>query len=526
MMRELREVLHEAFDRHARALGDSGADTAPVSALADIRRRRTRRSTLAVGGAAAACGAIAFAAIAVPGGAGDADDYGDGTLVAAPAPASGSPAWCYLEDYPAPNLDAFGPAGYAGRVYADYESSEFVFVSPEGEVQPMEQTEGGTYEAPGAGGRISIASGEDGEPMGPSVHMAMDYFDDGSGGGGAYLEDPDGPRLGYEWTTVAPEDVPAGINPKLLMEVHTLTLGFSGTGLEPAVAGADAVVESIIRYEDGTEEVVKIGRGEPGAGIQDYEGLESASIRATLPSGESYEITSHYDASQTYEAACGVTPPLLADDTREDLDPGPYDDLPEYIAGPYLEGPESSTFQCLATVPEDLIAEPTRLERQTGTYYDVEEAGIEFDFGEGGYVLAAPEDTFTGAEVPGPQYSGWGGGWSDDAGEVVGNVTYETLVWVDSDHRIIGRQQHEQAEDQERVTGHGDDDLSTMGGGPYGDRTWYIGDVSELAVPCEGIDAAELDEAELALIYGYGPSVDDMAWHVYFPERAAAEQED
>ncbi|MFW2512892.1 hypothetical protein ACNI3K_03860 [Demequina sp. SO4-13] len=512
-MRELRDVIHEAYARHARALGDGGADSASVTALDDIRRRRTRRSAVAIGGAAAASGAIAFAAIAMPA------TLDDGATVAAPAPGSGAPAWCYLEDYPAPNPEAFGPAGFEGRVYADYEDESFVFVSPEGEVQRMERNDDGIYEALKSDGRTVTLMGEDGPGVASYAHLAIDYFDNGGAGGAAYLTDPEGPRLGYEWTTVAPNDAPSWVDPQLLMEVHTGTLGFSATGLEPAVAGADAVVESVIRYDDGTEEVVRIGRGEPGPGIRGYDGLQSASIRATLPGGESYEITSHYDASQTYEQACGVSVPILADDTREDDDSGPVSEPGNYVAGPYLEGPESSTFQCLAPVPDELIAEPTRLERQTGKYYDRDEAGIEFDFGEGGYVLGAPEKYFEGVEWQGRMHSGWTSTSFERSGQIEGNVVYEALIWVDEDGVIVAHQQHYTPEDEGLTFGPGQDDLYPIPGSQNGDRLWYIGDTSDLALPCEGVDPSEVEDAEVGLIWGYGPSADDMRWSVLFPER-------
>ncbi len=104
--------------------------------------------------------------------------------------------------------------------------------------------------------------------------------------------------------------------------------------------------------------------------------------------------------------------------------------------------------------------------------------------------------------------------WSEDTGTVVGNISYQALVWVDDTGRIIGRQQHE-AQDQGRVTGHGDNTMNTMMGGDGQDRTWYIGDVSSMAVPCEGVDSAALADAELALIYGYGPRIEEMEWAIY-----------
>ncbi len=509
MMRELRDVIQEAFSGHARALRDGGGDITASTALADIRRRRTRRSVAAVGGAVAASGAIAFAAIAMPGpvdGGGLMAAPGDiGSASTLPAPVDGAPAWCYLDEYPAPNPEAFGPAGFMGRVYADYVDEEFVFVSRDGDVQPMEYIDG-AYEAEAPDGHTITEWAGDG-PAKVFRQLALDHYDNGSSGGADYLSDPEGPRLGYEWTTVAPDDVPSGVNPKLLMEVHTGTLGFGATGLEPGVAGADAVVETVFRYDDGTEEAVRIGRGHPGASVPTYDGLESASIRATLPGGETYEITSHYDATQTYEAACGVSVPLVSADSQHGGEPGQLPQNSDYVAGPYLEGPESATFQCLAPVPEDLIAEPTRLEHQTGTYYDVEEAGLEFDFGDGGYILGAPEEMFAGVDEHGPRYSGWGGGWSDHTGEPFGNITYEALIWIDEDGVIIGRQQHD-AEG---------DGLFSMGGGSEGDHLWYIGDTSDLALACEGVDAAQLEDAELGLVWGYGPSADDMHWSVFFP---------
>ncbi|GIG54880.1 hypothetical protein [Demequina activiva] len=517
-MRELRDVLHEAFTGHARALGDSGVEVAPASALGDIRRRRARRSAVAVGGAAAACGAIAFAAVAVPA------MGGDGSSVAAPndaegvpVPAAGAPQWCHVDGYPAPNPEAFGPAEYGGRAYADYGAGQFLFVAPDGSVEQMRRNADGDYEATGAAGITISVPGEDGPGM-PYVHYAFDFFG-GGGGGGPYLASPAGPQLGYEWTTEAPDDAPRWVDPVALMQVHSATLGYSGMGLSGAVAGADAVVESVLRYDDGDEQVSEIGFGEPGAAIRDFDGLVSASIRATSPEGETYEITSHYDASQTYEAACGVALPLLEEDSQDGSVPEPVG----FEAGAYLEGPESDTFQCLAPVPEALIAQPSRVEHKMGSYYEVTEAGIEFDFGDGGYIVGAPEETYPGVEAQLYQYSGWSSSSFEIGGAVEGNVVYEALIWVDDDGTIIARQQHYTEEDPGLMFGPGQDDLLPLPGSLDGEHLWYIGDVSDLALACEGIQPAQIEDAELGMIFGHGPSESEMAWSVYFPGRSATD---
>lgn len=491
-MRDFHDALTDAFERHERMLSTRASDEElAIEVVIDIKRKRRARASLQATGSLAGVAAVAALVVTVPA---LVDGEGGHQLATRPL-AADAPAWCDLDSYPAVNVEAMGPARYLGREYADYETLEHYFVHPDGTVEERDPP-------------------SEGDRMSPEwTRTAMDYFGSGGGGGGPFPDPEYGPGLGYEWTTVAPDEVPEGVNPVLLAEVHTLSLGFSGTGLEPNVAGADAVVETIVRWTDGSEERVRIGWGHPGGQVKDFEGLESVSIRATLPSGETYEITSYYDATMTYEAACFDSSSLEASPSAE---PTPSAEEWVYNYGPYLLGPESSLFACNAPLPEGLDAQPLALEYRQGSFYDINESGVEFDFGDNGFAITVQEGTFDNVVVPPPYYPGWGGGWSDETGINVGVVTFAAFVWVDEEDRIIARQVDADPElDTSRVEGR--EESTSSIGGSNGTTMWYVGDLSGEALPCDGVDAALLDSAQLVMIHGYGASADAMDWAIYRP---------
>jgi hypothetical protein len=520
MMRELRDVLNEGFAAHSGALAEAGiVDALTARAVASARRRRTWRAVAVSGVSVAAVSALAVAAMAWPGRGGQVP-VGQSSAVA-PAVvslAAGAPAWCDLSTYPLPNLEAWGPARFLGRIYANYKTGEYVYVGRDGAHTVLEPSANGTVSGTVDGRTVDVPGTGPGGPDGAKLGWSLMMFDDtATGGGGGDL-----PTLGYEWTTVAEQPVPAAINLPLLAEVHTASLGFGGTGLGPEVAGADAVVETVARYADGTEEVSRIHRGGPGADIKDYAGLVSVSTRVTLPSGQVYEITSTYDPSMTYAAACmGQGTASAAPPTSQPIPTAGTGTADAFHYGPYLTGPESAVFRCGAALPDGLEAKDTSVEFFTGSHYDPE-IGIEADFGDGGYAVHTVDHLFASPEATTPSFPGWGGqsGTKGIDPAVVGAVTYDALVWVDGEDRIVARQsEQDPALDKSRLEGNGNSGSVSYGNVSNGMqlRTWWTGPISETAVACDGVDQTTVDAATAVIIHGYGHDDAAMTWEVIRP---------
>jgi hypothetical protein len=521
MMRELRDVLNEGFAAHSGALAElGGVDSLTARAVASTRRRRTWRAVATGGVSVAAVTALAVAAMAIPGRGGQ--DFAGPASVAFASPVLGAPAWCDLSTYPLPNLAAWGPARYEYRVYANYDTGEYVYVGRDGSHTMLEPSADGTVSGTVDGRTVDVPGTGPDMPGAAELGWSRMAFDEGGGGGGGFaLGGGADPELGYEWTTVADQPVPSAINLPLLAEVHTMSIGSMGTGLEAGVAGADAVVETVARYADGTEEVSRIHRGEPGATIKDFTGLVSVSTRVTLPSGQVYEITSTYDPSMTYAAAClGQDPssaPAATDATPSEGATGA--EVINY--GPYLTGPESAVFQCGAPLPSGLEAKDASAEFLTGSQYDPE-VGIEVDFGDGGYAVHTVDHLFASPEATAPSFPGWGGhsGTKGIDPAVVGAVTYDALVWVDGEDRIVARQSEEDpALDTARLKGAGNSGSVSYGNVSNGMqlRTWWTGPIKGTAVACDGVDQATVDAATPVIIHGYGHDDAAMTWEVIRP---------
>jgi hypothetical protein len=522
MMRELRDVLNEGFAAHSGALAEVGiVDALTVRALASARRRRAWRAVAVGGVSVAAVSALAVAAMALPGSS-DPHPVAPASFAFA-TPVPGAPAWCDLSTYPLPNLAAWGPARFLDRIYANYDTGEYVYVGRDGSHTVLEPSADGTVSGTVDGRTVYVTgTGPDG-PNAAEFGWSRMAFDEGvSGGGGTKLGGGADPLLGYEWTTVAEQPVPAEINLALLAEVHTMSIGTMGTGLEPEVAGADAVVETVARYADGTEEVSRIHRGEPGASIKDYTGLLSVSTRVTLPSGQVYEITSTYDPSMTYAAAClGQGTASAAPATSRPIPTAGTGTAEAFHYGPYLTGPELALFQCSAALPEGLDAKTASAKFLTGSQYDPE-VGMEVDFGDGGYAVHTADHVFASPNPTTPSFPGWGGqsGTNGIDPATYGAVTYDALVWVDGGDHIVARQSEaDPALDTARLEGAGNSGSVAYGNlvdGTQG-RTWWTGPVKGTAVACDGVDQTTVDAATPVVIHGYGHDTAAMTWEIIRP---------
>ncbi|MCJ7826671.1 MAG: hypothetical protein MUP36_00295, partial [Demequinaceae bacterium] len=286
-MRGFDDVLREGFEQHSRALqaaGGIGQERAQAAVGAIRRRRRIRAYTT---------GAVSVVAIA-------------GLAVAASAVLPlhldrgqvdpGGYPWCDPATYPLPNPEALTEYfPYEGRVYADYDAMEFVYVSPDGTREVLEPGADGAYPIRSSGGQyFSILMLKDSQESPPESPMFFDLWLPGEGSAAAghfYTDDPEGLRLAYEWTTVVPEEVPPGLSVEGLVMVNLPSIGLPGASLSASAVPPDAVVQTVVRWAGGREQVTDIAVGEPGAPVTFFLGLESVTTRVSnLPGGEDFEI--------------------------------------------------------------------------------------------------------------------------------------------------------------------------------------------------------------------------------------------
>lgn len=304
-MRTFKDILDESFERHSAVLvaGETPSGDRSRSILRVVRRRRTIRAAAVTGGAMLVVSALALGAMAL-----------NPPLIAQPASTPvitrGLYPWCDVSTYPAVNPEALGAKIYLGRVYADLVNEVYVFADPDGTHTVLELDAAGVARFTTSNGYDQVFAMDSGLRemllQGPDAHAG--YFEDltpDGGGGGFNPGGPDGPYLGYEWTTVVPDVVPPGIDVAGLSETLGLSLGFGGSGFAPSWAPQGAVVETVFRWHDGRQLAIEIHKDEPGAQVPDYTDLASVSVRVSnLPDGEVFEITSTYDPSMTWQVAC------------------------------------------------------------------------------------------------------------------------------------------------------------------------------------------------------------------------------
>jgi len=499
------EVMRAGFDAHVQAIEAGGGvpRKRTRSAVTAIRRRRALRAGTTTGASVLAVGAVALGAMSLRPADGSTPvgpppTTSDAAPPDLPAPPPGSPSWCDPNAYPQVNPSALGSASYQGRLYQDPAHDFYMYVAPDGSHHTV---------SPNRRDEVMLDPG-DGEPITATVMsdlpymLALDLFAGGAGGGSFITGEVD-PRLLYEWTTTVPEPAPAGVNTAELSQVLLSSLGFGGTGFQGTAVPAGSVVETVYRWTDGHERTARVLTGGFGGYLDDYSGIESIAVRATLPDGTTYEITSVYDPSKTWDAACTsgspTTPPS-----------------PEPTATPYLVGPETAVFQCLAPLPPGAEnAVPTEIETYSGVVI-LPDSGGATDFGPRGIVVTSDDET-TEVDQP-PPFSHWPG-WSDDwggtspDGPLWGSYIFTALVWIDADGVIIGRQVDTPDPDGlHPFSGY----YGLEGGASPGARQTHfhytLGYVDSLGLPCDGVSSAALASASLVWLEGYGPDFDHMTW--------------
>ncbi|WP_084124685.1 hypothetical protein [Demequina sp. NBRC 110054] len=496
-MSDLGDMIRGAGDAHAAALGARGDDAGTMRVVASIRRRRVFRASATGLVAAAAVGALGMTAMAALG--------PEESVPAAPT-GDGVNAWCDLDDYPVPNVDAVPYYGLEGRLYADFTTETYMLRTLDGELHQLEQVEGGALLDPVTEYDYSELM----EIYGPDgvVEWGLDrmVFDVTTQGGLNYVEDPT--DLYYEWTTVVPDEAPEEITLYMLAQVHQYPIVHTGYGVDATMVGEEDLVEQIVTRTDGTEETTRILFGEPTGEIEDTTDLASVTTRVTSPEGEVTEIVSTYDASQTYEAKCGEnTSEWQNEMAAQDAEASASAEPEREVA--YLDGPEAEVFACREPLDPDLEAETVWEERRSGIYYDEEQA-MQIDYGDGATVVALPQrsEEFEDYEqYDGYTSKGWGGayGYDPETGEpTTGYLDYLLEVFVDEDGAIVGYSD----------PWSDDDTFNVWGGGLSAPTQVHVFDSAE-RIACGDTTDEEIAVATPVLLTGYGASVETMEWAWY-----------
>lgn len=487
------EFVHENFDAHLMVVTEAGGvpRKRARSVVSAIRRRRAVRAGAATGMSMLAVGALAVGAMALR-------PATEAPSMGFPAPPPGSPSWCDLNTYPQVNPDALGASSYDGRVYADYVRSLFVYVARDGSHHILKPDANGDIATVPSDGAARFFVPFDIPDL---TRVAWD-ISPRSGWGGDYLDGLHDQHLLYEWTTTVPETVPAGVDVAELSQVLVSSLGFGGTGFRSSAVPKGAVVETIFRWAGGHVRTVKVLPDSFGGMLRDYAGIASVSVRVSnLPDGGTFEITSTYDPTKTWAAACTAGVPK----------PTPTETAP--VATPYLEGPESEVFQCLAPLPaeaEDAIG--TQIEFGAGVRVHPEIGTV--DFGPRGVVLTSSVEIYDiNPDALEPTAPGWTPDWgsTERGGQIRGALHFAAFAWVGSDDVIIGREVSTPDPDGLVLLG---GTTGLIGGASVGQHqfSYVAGYVDTLGVPCDGVDPGALASASLVWIEGYGQDSDHMTW--------------
>ncbi len=485
------DVMREGFDAHVRAIAEAGGvpRKRARSAVSAIRRRRALRAGTATGASALAVGGIVVGAIGVR-------SSGDPATAGYPTDSAGRPTWCDLATYPPVNTAALGAATYDGRIYVDSDNDVVVYVAPDGTRRTLDADSDGMYTVTVPDGTTyRVASREEWGPR-----TAWDLAGSGEVSGRDYGGDTP-PRLLYAWTTTVPDTIPVGVDVAILSKYLLASIGFSA-GPSSYSTSMPGTVETIFRWTDGRERVTEVNSMGPTGFLEDLTGIESVSVRVRdLPGGGTFEITSTYDPTQSWSAACGASAPSPT--TTQDP-----------VSASYFTGQESTIFRCLAPLPEDAMdAIPTVVTVETGKR-TIGSNPQPADFGPRGLLVRTSEPNVLVTVDEPPFTPGWNGSWtiSFPDNTKMGAVSYTAVAWVDANGDIVGWVGPELPDPDglARVSG----DIGDQGNLDGGRRsvTYSRGYLDARSVPCDGVDASTLAAASLVWIEGYGPDPEHMTW--------------
>lgn len=520
-MRELREVLHESFDAHVSQLSRAASgDGLAQRSVRDTRGRRAWRTGAASTVAAAAVVGIVATAVAV-GSGGGGDALNPAQRLVRDDPNSLGECTAYM---PA-NPDVMPPGDYVGRAYVDPEAGFVVAVTPDGTVTRVQPDANGDYVFDfGPGPADSLMYRGDYPIIG-------DYTRSGGGGG----EWVDAGLGSYAWTRVTPAPAPNGVNVNNLWRTLAITLTGGGQGYDPSAVPSDAATSFVAGYKDGREDTGALVNGGATPSVQEditTDGLEYVALRVTLADGETWDLRFDYTPENIPDLPCQPTPPSgpfewPSQEPTAGSQPGVSEGAtsPDSQAlGEPLSGPEAEVFQCEAPLPANLqdTADVTaRVARGEVMISDPDT----FDVGEDGLMVDVtaplwevdPETMITRI----PRVTGWQPtGGSEGEGPFYGNMTYLEVVAV-NDGMIVG------------VAGDPVEDWTANGVGgantgykspdPVSLKGGFIGafnGIHGLLQPCGDAESTDLEDARLAVIYGFGPDVAGMSygWTLVAPQ--------
>jgi len=294
-MTQINDMFNEGFRSHADAVARSGGLGRDFErgAVKSIRRRRTTRAAGYGAGSALAIGAVGVAAWVIPG-------QRQGTV--APAGTQG----CEINPYLPRNQAAIAVPSNLLRTYIDLrpesEDKKVIVVYPGGDYVEVEANDDGAFVLDNANGGFEVLNLE---PLYPGEYDSAWVMDELAGGGETRARwDGTSPYLsGYGWTTVVPDEVPAGIDLNSLSATFDTSMS-GGTGYWPGAVPEGAVTDVIMTSEDGVE-TTRLHDGDASPSVEAVQGASRVEMRVSgLPDGGTFSIVSTFDANDIPEPTC------------------------------------------------------------------------------------------------------------------------------------------------------------------------------------------------------------------------------
>ncbi len=515
-MRDLREVLKGSFESHANALGDAASswDRLAERSTRDTRNRRAWRAGAASSVAAAAVVGIVATAIAVNGGGDGGDALNPAQRLVMGDPNSLGECTAYI-----PANGAVLPDGwYLGRAYVDSASDFVVAVTPDGTATRVQPDPNGDYSFDFGGVRPTrLWSSDYPEGMAPTVG---DYVRN-TGGGDIWV---DANPVGWDWSVEPLSPAPDGVDVDSMYATFAMALGFGGQGYVPSDIPAGAVAEAVAIYADGHEVAGALVRDAPFPHDDDIDvtDLIAIALRVTLADGEVWEIRADYTPENVPDLPCQPTPPSgpfewpsqePAAASEPGASQGPATDESLATGGP-LAGPESEVFQCAAALPAEREDAGDVTARRASGIVELDGPDV-FDVGDEGVVIEAgfplweiDIDSLDEA----PRSAGWQTtGSSQGDGPFYGNVGFTEVVALRDG--VIVAAAATPVEDW-TAGGVGGAMLAYRNTGDplTGGFISAINGIDGLLEPCGDATAGDLEDAQLAVLYGFGPDVADMSY--------------
>ncbi len=513
-MGDLSEMLKDGYAAHERALGASAGAGLTGRAVRDVRTRRAWRAGATGAVAAVSVGAVAAGAWGVG---------GAGLFGASGGPASGGLEVGACSAYVPANPDVLPPS-YEGRAYVDLAAGFVMAVDKDGTAHRVTVDANGLYMHDYGNGSEVIATVEDD----PRPAYVTDRF--GSWGFGVTWTGAE--LTGYDWTAVPRAEAPRGVYGDLLWTVLMGTTVNAGYDYDPDMVPIGAVTQFVATYDDGSEYAATLtetwrapvlepaaGRGAEWALTPD--GLDSVALRVTLVDGTEWEMRFEYTPENVPDLPCQVTPPS-GGGQQDVADPAPSEGA-EYDTGvsegpaPWtaamrpLDGPESRVFACGAPLPADLEdSTSATAKREPGIALSEADTQValpdRLTIKSSGGAWPVTMDALREVNgIPGWFTFGEGATGMD----LVGGIRYEQVVAV-RDGVVVGYANEPQGEPLQSDASYYEG-MHWTDGDTHGVSSEYTR-IDDLMVPCDASSAADLAGTSLALLYGSGPTLDDVAY--------------